>query len=60
MSVVLLIKHDIVYRGLVADTASDVCLAVTVTDVPHAACRVCRTSPVAVSFRKSIVMLDAF
>jgi hypothetical protein len=55
----LLTKHVMVYKGLVADTAADVCLNVTVVFDPHVLLSVWSVLEDASSFKKSIVMLEA-
>jgi len=57
--VMLLTRQDIVYIGLVAETAAEVCLTVTVVLVPHVEFKVCRVLADASSLKKSIVIDDA-
>jgi hypothetical protein len=57
--VMLLTKHVMVYKGLSAATAADVCLNVTVTLEPQLVFSVWSVFAVAASLIKSIVMLEA-
>jgi len=59
ISVVLFTKIVVLYRGLVADTAALVCLSVSGTVVPQAACKVAFTFAAAVSLKKSSVIVLA-
>jgi hypothetical protein len=56
---VLFNKTVVLYSGLVALVAPLVCFRVSATVVPQAACKVCNTFEVAVSFRKSSVIVLA-
>jgi hypothetical protein len=59
MSVVLLTKIVVLYRGLSTPTAALVCFSVSGTVVPHAARSVAFTFAAAVSLRKSKVIVLA-